>query len=298
MSQSRRIANYNTANRATASIVSAIDFVNIWLIFVFKQLFPELLAKSAQYFLFSFAALATVAQALLGWHQVYLNSGKDSGQIFRSFTATLTAIAITAAVVIALGFSKASILGYPLETVPPMIFAATIGANAIIHLLTSVYHGIQRARIKPIVAANENLLSNEAVYSDENDAARSHHGQSLVNNALSSVAGATATGAIAAVMIFDQLNYAIALGTLTGAEGIALNLYLLDSLRNKYKLDNGDLLPQIRPTTVSPRYDLLTKHSVFNASNDAAPQAALAAAAANIGTALSNDEGSTSVALR
>lgn len=217
-----RTKTLNKANRIISALTGMADNTNLGLIFVFKQFFPTLLEESAKYALFPFAAVAAIFQALLGWNQVHINSGKDSGQILRAIIGTLTAISITAAVVISLAFGKTPVMGYELGEVVPFIFAATILANTVIHLANSAYYGARAMLTKPTVTAEESL-SGKTEYPKE----LSQHRQAVLNNLLAAGVGAEIAATIIAVMIYEQTQVSAILGGATALTGNALMLYLL-----------------------------------------------------------------------
>lgn len=220
---SSRTTQLNKANRVISALAGIADITNLGLIFVFKQFFPALLEKSAQFALFPFAAAAAVIQALLSWNLVHINSGKDSGQILRAILGTLTAIAITAAVIIALAFGKTPVFGYELGQLVPIIFASTIGINALIHLATSAYLSIKVMRTKPLFGVDKENCLDKVRYPRE----LSQDKQALLNNLLSAGLGAEITATITTVMIYEQIQLAAALGGATALTGNALMLYLL-----------------------------------------------------------------------
>lgn len=242
-----RSNKFNIINKIASIFTGMADITNIGVIFILKQFFPALLEKSAKFILFPFAAAATILQALLGWIQVYIDSGKDSGQIFRAIIGTLTAIAITAAVVIALGYDQASILGYQLAQLPALIFAAVIGANALIHLVTSAYYGIKTVQVKPI-DSHEVSLEAKALYPVE----RNQYSQAMINNVLFAGLSAEATATIIAVMIYKQTQLSAGFGTATALTGNAIQLYQLFQLARQTKAEQEDVenrMPLINTAT-------------------------------------------------
>jgi hypothetical protein len=217
-----RTKTLHKANRIIAALVGIFDNINLGLIFVFKQFFPTLLEESAKYAFFPFAALAVILQAALGWNLVHIDSGKQGSQILNSIIATLTAISITTAVVISLAFGKTPLFGIEPSLIAPIIFAATIGTNTLIHLANSAYYSIKALQIKPTITAEDSLT-----VKTEYPEARSKHWQAVVNNLLSAGLSAEITATIITVMICEQTQLSAALGGTTALTGNLFMLYLI-----------------------------------------------------------------------
>ncbi len=114
------------------NVAGAAESANLSGIFI--QLLLDILSETAKQIMFPFAAFTSILQAMLTYRQLYLEKGKERGAIFRAVVQTISAIAITVAVVGGLAF--AAVFGLA----APIIFTVVLGINTLINFGSACFY--------------------------------------------------------------------------------------------------------------------------------------------------------------
>lgn len=165
------------------SIVGFIDNVDLGAIYVMflKPMLHKFLEETGKYFMFPIAAAASVIKAALAWRQVYID--RKSRSVVTAAVETVSALAITTAVVGALAASAL----FALAT--PIIFTATMAAKTLFHAGSAIYYaGKAAAHKEPEKKAKYRTLAK--------------------NNAIGAAAGLVATVAVATVFLLGKIALA------------------------------------------------------------------------------------------
>ena len=177
----------------------SMDLTAIFALFL-TEVGRRFVEEIGHFFMFPIAAMASGIRAVLAWRQWHID-GKKEGALVRAVVETVSAAAVTVAVVG--GLVAASIFA----TLSPIIFTVALAAKTLFHLGASVYYAFEYFR------------SNDK---DE----KQKYAAMAKGNAVGAFALALATVAVGFVMLAAKPIVGI-LGVLGGLIGTVYGLYKL-----------------------------------------------------------------------
>lgn len=241
-------SNAQSYNHRASIIASIFDLSTIGVVFACKQLLLPWLNSIGQFILFPIGLAIQAIQAMLAWHQVYLDGGKKSRSWIKALVETGVTLGIGTAIIGVLLFTPV------FAVATPFILTGTLGLRSLFHAAAAIFYLGKASAVPGKISVTNESGQAEIVANPK----RAKYLKRAGENAASATIGLAVTAAIVTVMVLGHVKIAAFVGVPIAVASVGYGIFKLGSTFLGAK-------PQPASKGILDRQKRGSSHSLINA---------------------------------